>query len=66
VEARVFRSPHVEPVYRIGYLKTQPPVELVDHKVYLTTSAQVYPQVTSWNGSVGLARDAARRILAAA
>lgn len=52
----VFRTPFVEPVYTTGYLRKQPPMELVSGRLYLATSAQVYPEVTSWNGSVGLAR----------
>jgi protoporphyrinogen oxidase len=48
----VFRAPFVEPVYTRGYLKRRPPEVLVPDKVFLATSAQVYPTVTSWNGSV--------------
>ena len=32
-----------------------PPIALVPGRVYLATTAQVYPEVTSWNGSAGLA-----------
>ena len=53
IEARhVFRAPFVEPIYTRGYLRRRPPEVLVPGKVYLATSAQVYPTVTSWNGSV--------------
>ena len=53
IEARhIFRAPFVEPVYTKGYLARRPPEVLVPGKVYLATSAQVYPTVTSWNGSV--------------
>lgn len=53
IEARhIFRAPFVEPVYTKGYLDRRPPEVLVPGKVYLATSAQVYPTVTSWNGSV--------------
>ena len=53
VEAEyVFRAPFVEPVYTTGYLKRRPPEVLVPGRVHLATSAQVYPTVTSWNGSV--------------
>jgi protoporphyrinogen oxidase len=48
----VFRAPFVEPVYTRGYLKRRPPEVLATGKVYLATTAQVYPVVTSWNGSV--------------
>ncbi|MCF7787846.1 MAG: NAD(P)/FAD-dependent oxidoreductase [Prosthecobacter sp.] len=49
---RVFRSPFVEPIYKLGQLQLRPPEELVRGKVYLASTAQVYPVVTSWNGSV--------------
>lgn len=53
VEAEyLFRAPFVEPVYATGYLKRRPPEVLVPGRVHLATSAQVYPTVTSWNGSV--------------
>lgn len=53
IEARhIFRAPFVEPVYTKGYLDRRPPEVLIPGKVYLATSAQVYPTVTSWNGSV--------------
>lgn len=56
VRARfVFRSPLVEPIYRLGYARSKPAAALVPGRVYLATTSQVYPQVTSWNGSVGLA-----------
>lgn len=48
----IFRAPFVEPIYTKGYLHRKPPEVLVPGKVYLATSAQVYPTVTSWNGSV--------------
>lgn len=48
----VFRAPFVEPIYKRGQMKLRPPEELVSNKVYLANTAQVYPVVTSWNGSV--------------
>jgi protoporphyrinogen oxidase len=50
----VFRSPFVEPLYRLGHLRHRPPQVLVQDRVYLASTAQVYPDVTSWNGSVAL------------
>lgn len=60
----VFRAPYVEPIWTPGYAKRVPPAELVQGRVYLATTAQVYPNVTSWNTSIGLATDVANRILA--
>lgn len=56
VDSFVFRAPFVEPLYTTGYLTRRPPHELVPGRVYLATSAQVYPQVTSWNGATALAK----------
>ncbi len=64
VASRLFRSPYVEPIYQLGYLRRKPPVALVPDRFYLATTAQVYPEVTSWNGSVGLANEVADTLLA--
>lgn len=48
----VFRAPFVEPIYKLGQMQRRPAEELVQGKVYLANTAQVYPVVTSWNGSV--------------
>jgi protoporphyrinogen oxidase len=63
IEAKVFRAPFVEPLYRKGYLRMKPPEELIPGRIYLATSTQVYPSVTSWNSSTGLARRVTQRIL---
>jgi protoporphyrinogen oxidase len=63
LNVRVFRAPFVEPLYSVGYLQRKPPFELVPNKLYLATTSQVYPQVTSWNGSVGVARQACAALL---
>ncbi len=63
VSARfVFRSPLVEPVYIRGYARRKPAAALVPGRVYLATTSQVYPQVTSWNGSVGLVGEVMARM----
>jgi len=49
----VFQAPFVEPLYTKGYLKKRPPEAIVPGRIYLSTTAQVYPVVTSWNGAVG-------------
>ena len=60
----VFRTPHVEPIWTPGYSQRVPPHELVPGRVFLATTAQVYPNVTSWNSSIGLAIETADRVLA--
>ena len=59
----VFKAPYVEPIYSPGYGRRKPPEELVPDQVYLATSAQVYPNVTSWNSSIGLAKSVVGRML---
>lgn len=54
----VFRAPHVEPVWTLGYLQKRPAPQIANTPVYLATTAQAYPMVTSWNTSVKLADDA--------
>lgn len=64
IASHVFRSSHVEPIYQLGYQRRKPKVVLVPGRVYLATTAQVYPDVTSWNGSCRLAESVAMRALA--
>jgi hypothetical protein len=53
----VFRAPHVEPAWTVGYLNQRPAPRVGDSSLYLCTTAQVYPRVTAWNTSVSLARE---------
>lgn len=55
-DVRVFKAPFVEPVYPLGYLARRPPVVVDGTPLLLATTAHVYPEVTSWNSSAGLAR----------
>jgi protoporphyrinogen oxidase len=59
----VFRAPHVEPVWSLGYLKRKPPFRVGSSRFYLCTTAQAYPRVTAWNTSIGLASDLVREIV---
>lgn len=53
IEAQfLFRAPFVEPIYTTGYMRRRPPEVVIPGRVSLASSAQVYPTVTSWNGSV--------------
>jgi protoporphyrinogen oxidase len=61
--AFVFKAPYVEPLYTPGYGRRKPPEELMPGRVYLATTAQVYPNVTSWNSSIGLAKSVVGRML---
>lgn len=62
LSTHVFRTPFVEPIWTPGYSRRVPPAELVPRRVYLATTAQVYPEVTSWNTSIGLATQVSRRM----
>jgi hypothetical protein len=61
----VFRAPFVEPLYSLGYEKRKPPHELVPGRVFLANTAQIYPDVTSWNSSVGVAKRVSNLLLEA-
>ncbi len=63
ITGSVFRAPHVEPLSSPGYMMKKPPTELVPGRVILASTAQVYPDVTSWNGSVGLVNEAIKPLL---
>lgn len=63
IDQYVFRSPFVEPLYTLGYEQAKPANTVIPRRFYLATTAQVYPQVTSWNGSVGLAREVVDALL---
>jgi protoporphyrinogen oxidase len=48
----VFRTPFVEPVWPIGYGRMKPPPRVGGTPLFLATTAQAYPRVTSWNAAV--------------
>ena len=54
-ERFVFRAPFVEPIYPLGYTKLQPGNQIGRSNVFLATTAQVYPCITSWNSSIRVA-----------
>jgi protoporphyrinogen oxidase len=63
-DVRVFKAPFVEPIHSPGYGARKPAIEVAGTNVFLATTAQIYPDVTSWNASVGLANTVAGRIVA--
>lgn len=64
VDVRVFKAPFVEPAYPLGYSVLKPEVNEGGTRVFLATSSQVYPRITAWNSSVGLAKDVVEQLLA--
>jgi len=59
-DVKIFKAPFVEPIYPLGYSKIKPEMKVKNTNIILATSAQVYPNITSWNSSCGLANDAVR------
>lgn len=59
----VFKAPFVEPIYPLNYTKLRPRTRLGRSSVYLATTAQVYPYITSWNSSIGVAENTVAALL---
>lgn len=57
VERFVFRTPFVEPVWPLGYTDARPGPRVGNTPLFLATTAQAYPRVTSWNAAVQTASD---------
>jgi protoporphyrinogen oxidase len=51
----VFKAPFVEPIYPLNYTKVRPQTRIGQSNVFLATTAQVYPYITSWNSSIRVA-----------
>jgi protoporphyrinogen oxidase len=45
----LFRAPFVEPIWTLGYDGLRPPTSVLPGRLYLASTAQVYPRVNSWN-----------------
>lgn len=50
-EAFIFRTPFVEPVWPVGYGRIKPPPRIADTPLFMATTAQAYPRVTSWDAA---------------
>jgi protoporphyrinogen oxidase len=59
----VFRAPHVEPAWTLGYLDRRPVPRAGRTRLYLCSTAQAYPRVTAWNTSVALAAETTTAML---
>lgn len=49
VDRYLFRAPFVEPLWSLGYSDRRPPASVIPGRLYLAGTAQVYPNVNSWN-----------------
>ncbi len=47
--AFLFRAPFVEPIWPLGYRSMRPAPSLIPGRLYMASTAQVYPRVNSWN-----------------
>jgi protoporphyrinogen oxidase len=45
----LFRAPFVEPIWSLGYRDVCPPFSVIPGRLYMASTAQVYPMVNSWN-----------------
>ena len=45
----LFRAPFVEPIWTLGYDAVRPPTSVLPGRLYMASTAQVYPRVNSWN-----------------
>jgi protoporphyrinogen oxidase len=48
-DAFLFRAPFVEPIWPLGYSAMRPSPTVIPGRLYLASTAQVYPRVNSWN-----------------
>jgi protoporphyrinogen oxidase len=60
IEAQfVFKAPFVEPIWPLRYGSMRPAVERIPGKLYLASTAQVYPKINAWNSCCEVAREMA-------
>jgi protoporphyrinogen oxidase len=62
-KAFVFKAPFVEPIYPLNYTELQPQTRVGRSNVFLATTAQVYPYITSWNSSIRVANNTVEAVL---
>jgi protoporphyrinogen oxidase len=48
-DAFLFRAPFVEPIWPLGYRSKRPSASVIPGRLYMASTAQVYPRVNSWN-----------------
>lgn len=48
-DAFLFRAPFVEPIWPLGYRSKRPSSSVIPGRLYMASTAQVYPRVNSWN-----------------
>ncbi len=63
IDIKIFKAPFVEPIYPLGYSNIKPKIKIKDTNIFLASSAQVYPNITSWNASCGLANKVVKQLI---
>ncbi|NNE90707.1 MAG: NAD(P)-binding protein [Verrucomicrobiales bacterium] len=61
-DVQVFKAPFVEPAYPLGYSEKKPAINENGNRLFLATSAQVYPRITAWNSSCWMAKNVVREL----
>lgn len=56
-DAFLFRAPFVEPIWPLGYRSIRPDPSVIPGRLYLASTAQVYPRVNSWNSCCEVVRE---------
>jgi len=49
VDQFLFRAPYVEPIWTVNYNSMKPPTSVIPGRLYMASTAHVYPNVNSWN-----------------
>lgn len=45
----LFKAPLVEPIWTVGYSERIPPTTIIPGRLYMASTAHLYPRVNSWN-----------------
>jgi protoporphyrinogen oxidase len=56
-DAFLFRAPFVEPIWPLGYRSKRPSSSVIPGRLYMASTAQVYPRVNSWNSCCEVVND---------
>lgn len=66
VDEFLFRAPFVEPIWPLGYQERKPATSVIPGRLYLASTAQVYPHVNSWNSCASVVEEMVERFEAEA
>jgi protoporphyrinogen oxidase len=57
VDRYVFRAPFVEPIWTLNYARRRPPTSVLPGRLYMSSTAHIYPRVNSWNSCCEVVED---------